>query len=424
MSNNLITKADINKYKNESDLYKLLDCNKNSTQNEIEKSYRKLSLKWHPDKQNLDDDTLKDEALNIYKKLVEAKEILCDESQRKIYDTDGLEGIKNNFNSEAHTNMMNDFFNQMFGQNIQKSPVQNINIVEEFTLEELYNGKEYNKEIERTSLCNTCNGYGTEDGQNHQCNECNGTGIQIKVLRSGNMIQQIQQVCSVCNGMKMNVNIKKCKKCNGTRLYKEKKTINIKIPKGFYEGLSIELKNEGNELFNEYKKDNKTHTSIILTIKEKKHKMFVRRFQLKNYRVNCNPENLKLQLNISLLESLTGFTKEIQFLNGKKITIIHEDIIKHNDILMVSNYGMPKLNSNNLYGNLYIEFNVEYPKEFNNTIKRKLWQVLNNTNYKEDINLDIIDNKVKLNKLNYYEENNEKEDLENEQMNGNACNQQ
>jgi DnaJ-class molecular chaperone len=392
----MITKADIDKYINEDDYYALLGVEKESKTQEIEKAFRKLSVKWHPDKQKFKDDSLKEDATKIFKKLSEAKEILCDENKRQIYDKYGLEGLKErgpDMHPEHHQEMMNEFMKQMFGQNMSKaSGVPDIKLQEEVSLEDLFTGKDYKKEIERYSLCKECNGYGTEDGLNHKCTDCGGSGVQIKVTRMGNVIQQQQQICTLCHGGGTDPKVDKCKKCNGKKLVKEKKEINIKIPKGAFGGITIGIRGEGNEIPPEDRNGSTTRTNIAINIKEKKHSLFERGFKIPKYKENSNPKDLKLNLQISLVESLTGFSKKIKFLDGKDINILHEKIIKNGDVMVIPNYGMPVLNENK-NGNLYVVFDVEYPDDLNTTTKRRLWQLLTNTPYKEITNMP---NKVTL----------------------------
>ena len=398
----MITKADVDKYLNEEDYYTILGVEKQATMSEIEKAFRKLSLKWHPDKQKFKDESLRENSTIIYKKLNEAKEVLCNDDKRQIYDKFGLEGLKNNgpeMNPEHNNEMMNDFMKQMFGKQMsKKSNVPDIKIIEEVSLEDLYTGKQYKKELDRYSLCKECKGYGTEDGFEHKCTDCGGSGVQIKVIRSGNMIQQMQQMCTLCHGGGSDPKIARCNICHGKKLVKEKKEINIVIPKGAFEGVTVCIRGEGNEIPHEDRENSTTRSNIAINIKEKKHSIFKRGFKIPKYKENTNPKDLKIKLEISLVESLTGFSKKIKFLDDREINISHDKIIKNGDVMVIPNYGMPVLNNtgnNNEHdhGHLYVVFDVEYPDDLNATTKRRLWQLLTNTPYKE---ITDLPNKVTL----------------------------
>jgi DnaJ-class molecular chaperone len=398
----MISKDIIDKYLKEDNFYTLLGVEQTATKQEIEKAFRKLSVKWHPDKLKLADDNLLESAKQVFQKMNEAKDALTDERKREIYDKYGKDGLKENgpdMNPEHQQEMMQEFMKKMFGNKVnKKTSVSNITIIEECTLEELYNGKEYNKDVERLSLCKDCNGYGTEDGLEHKCTDCGGSGMQIKVIKQGNVIQQMQQICTLCRGSGSSSKVKHCAKCKGKKLFRENANISIKIPKGSYENIGLEIKNAGNEIpLNERDNNGYSRTSIIIKIKESPHVIYERGFRIPKYKENPEPKDLKMNLKITLAESLVGFSKTINFVNGKEITIFHENLIKQGDVLIVKNYGMPILENNTSNGHLYIVFDIIYPDKISNNTKKILWQVLTNTPYKES-NVTIKDTNVHLDK--------------------------
>ncbi len=398
----MITKDIIDKYLKEEDYYVILGVDKTASKSDIEKSFRKLTVKWHPDKLKLADEKLLESAKQVFNKMNEAKDVLTDERKREIYDKYGKNGLKENgpdMNPEHQEEMMQEFMKKMFKTQFnKKTSVSNITITEECTLEELYSGKEYNKVLERFSLCKDCNGYGTEDGLEHKCTDCGGSGVQIKVIKQGNMIQQMQQICTLCRGSGSNIKVKQCVKCGGKKLIKENATISIKIPKGSFEGVGLEIKNAGHEIpLKERDNNGTTRTSIIIKIKESKHSTFERGFKLPKYKNNPNPKDLKMNIQLTLAESLVGFSRTIKFLNGKEINVFHENLVKQGDVLVVKNYGMPILENNTVNGHLYIVFDIIYPEKISNNTKKILWQVLTNTTYKET-NMTVKDTNVELDK--------------------------
>ncbi len=411
----MITKEDIDKFLNEDDYYKLLSIEKTATTQEIEKTFRKLSVKWHPDKIKVKDESLRENAISVFKKLSEAKEILSDQNKREIYDRFGKDGLKDrgpDMNPEHEQEMMNEFMKKMFGTQMNRSAnVPNIILVEELSLEDLFIGKIYNKQIERYTLCKDCNGYGTDDGLEHKCNDCGGSGIQIKVMKRGNMVQQTQQMCTTCKGSGSDGKIKNCNKCAGKKLFKEKVDIKITIPKGAYEGTAVELQNMGNEIPHQDRHGEKTRSSIIIKIKEKKHDIYERGFTIPKFKEASHPKDLKTTINLTLAESLVGFSKTIKTLDGKQHPLYHEKIIKNGDVLVLPNFGMPILEKNGSNGNLYVIFDVEYPEEFSNNTKKILWQVLTNTPYKE--NNQLIKNKSSFETIEKYKYENTKDSFKN-----------
>lgn len=386
----MIHKEDIERVINEEDYYKVLGVEKQASSNDIEKAFRKLSVKWHPDKVKVKDESLRESALNVYKKINEAKEILADSNKRELYDKYGKEALKGSgpdMHPEHQADMMNEFVKQMFGQQQRsRSKVPNINLVEEFTLEELFTGKVYKKEIQRFSLCKDCNGFGTEDGLDHKCQDCGGTGMQVKVSRQGNMIQQMQQVCNLCKGSGADSKIKACGKCAGKKLVKENEEITIRIPKGAFNGINVEIQNIGNEIpLQERSNDGRTRSNLSIKVKEKKHSLYERGFVIPNIKEEPHPKDLKTNMKISLAESLVGFNKTIKSLDGKNIPLVHDKIVKHGEVLVLQNCGMPVLENSETtkLGNLYIVFEVEYPQTISGNTKKILWQLLQNTPYKE-----------------------------------------
>lgn len=388
----MIGKEDIDKIlNNANDLYGILGVDKSATKNEIEKSFRKLSVKWHPDKLKVKEPELLEKAQEVFKKLSEAKEILTDPEKRETYDRYGMDGFRNNGGPEGMgvdpSDMMEEMM-KMFGK--KNKAETEITIVESFSLEELYMGKTYSKTIDCYMPCINCNGNGTDDGKDYSCPDCKGMGFSVKIMQAGFTVQQIRKTCSLCQGTgQKSTNgdkIKKCKSCDGNKKIKEKTEIKIQIPKGSYEGIGITIPNAGNYI-NKDKRSN-----IVIQIKEKEHPEFIRGFTIPEYKLKPCPEDLMMKMKITLAESLTGFTKTINFFNNKSLNIVHEKLIKHNDVLKIPKHGMPVLKTDT-FGDLYIVFEVEYPDDLTNATKRRLWQLLTNNPYKE---LSEIKNKVLL----------------------------
>jgi len=396
MAKKLITKEEIDGYLTESDYYKILGVARDAKTTDIEKTFRKLSVRWHPDKLKVIDEALTENAHNVFKKMSEAKDILIDEEKREIYNKYGLEGLRERgpeMSPEHQSEMMKEAFRQMFGEQIMKSSVPDLTITEEVSLEDLYTGRQYKKMIERLSLCIQCNGHGTQDGQEHKCTDCRGSGVQIRVVHNGHIIQHTQQICNLCRGGGMDIKIPKCTRCNGKKLMKEMKEVTIVIPRGAHEGIGIGIKEEGNEIPYNERRNGISRTNLNIKIKEKKHNLFERGFKIPVYKERPHPKDLKMNIKLSLVESLTGFSREIKLLDGKTINLVHEKIIKHNEVMVLSHMGMPKLDNNSIRGHIYVVFDVEYPDDLNATTKRRLWQLLTNTPYKE---LKDVKNKIYL----------------------------
>ncbi|XP_063683530.1 ribonucleoside-diphosphate reductase large subunit-like [Bolinopsis microptera] len=183
----------------ETKLYDLLGVTPQSTQAEIKKSYRKLALKYHPDKNPGSEDK--------FKELSYAFEVLSDETKKRIYDQGGMEALKEGGGGGGGHNPM-DIFDMFFGGGMRghrghEGPRRGRDMVHplKVSLEELYNGATRQLALNKNVICSKCNGKGGKDGAVQTCNGCHGNGVKVIVrqLQPG-MIQQMQTVCPDCHG--------------------------------------------------------------------------------------------------------------------------------------------------------------------------------------------------------------------------------
>lgn len=392
----------------ETDLYKILEISKDADEDTIRKAYRKLAKQWHPDK-NTDN---KEVAEKKFKQIAEAYEILSDAQKKQVYDAGGYDAVKQNGGQGPQVNPF-EMFSQMFGGgnipgmgnmaemfgggNNTSENYENVVIPVELTLEELYVGTTLKKTIKRQNICDKCNGYGTKDGLPKVCPHCHGNGTNTALL--GGRIQ-VQVPCNACKKTGIDQSAPKCIKCSGNRKYEETVSISITIPPGSHKKQPITVEEQGNAIAREDQdKIGKKKTDVICVIEEKTHPVFIREFVLGEH-MDINYANLLLPLDIPFIESITGFTKKMKHLDGKEFTIKVENCIRHGDILIAKNAGMPNIESPQKYGDMYIKFTVEHPNKLNLTsgIKQRLWQVItgeslkvDNEKYKNILNLISCD---------------------------------
>ena len=328
---------------NNNEYYELLNIDKNASDNDIKKSYRKLAMKWHPDK---NPDNLK-EASSKFKKITEAYSVLSDPEKRKLYDKYGKEGIQME-DMGAGINPM-DIFKNFFGGNLnEEREDQTIKpIVKELylSIEELYTGVSKKINIEKEIFINK---YGKEDPHNSTtiCNKCNQKGYHIN---NGYTKKNIQQ------------------------------EININIEKGLEEDNKIYLRGIGN-----IDPITKKMGDIIIIIKEFEHINFMRK-----------GKDLILKKKISIFESLAGFTFYIENLNRQHLEIHINEIISNETIKIIPNQGMP-INGTIKYGDIVLLFEIEYPQkltlEEKNILKEKFHHYFSkNDEIHNSINVDIYD---------------------------------
>ena len=337
-------------------LYDRLKINPKSTPSEIKKSYRKLSLKWHPDKNNDN----KEEATKKFQEISEAYSVLSDPEKRKMYDQIGINmmkdgGMDNNFDPSS---IFEQFFGGMGGMggmggfefpfnmnrnNEPKERKENCVINLAVTLEQIYNEEKIKINYKQKVYCKTCNGFGTKNGKKSICQTCDGKGKVLNVRRMGPLVQQVIVDCNICGGKGEIINeSNKCQECNGKSYKIRNKTFNLPLKNGLKTGNKIKLDRKGH-IFKDFK------TDLIIEIIQKPHKIFKR-----------NGKNLIIEMELKLYQSLIGFDKIIKHLDGRELHLNYRNIIKEGDIKRIKNEGMVDLNDMTK-GDLHIIFKIDYP---------------------------------------------------------------
>ena len=198
---------------NDKDLYKTLGVSKDADEATIKKSYRKLALKYHPDRNKVD----KEEAEKKFKEISKAYEVLSDSNKRKTYDTFGLDAVNNGgVGGENPFDLFGNIFSQSNGfenmfnmgsnsRSSRKKTRASANTVKsiDITLEDVYCKRKFNINFDKTIKCRKCNGTGAKDPSCIKiCKNCDGSGITISIKTFGpGMISQTQTTCNVCNGI-------------------------------------------------------------------------------------------------------------------------------------------------------------------------------------------------------------------------------
>jgi len=227
------------------------------------------------------------------------------------------------------------------------------------SLEDIFVGKEKYLEIKRYRICKKCKGNGSKDpNANTKCPGCNGKRVKLVIQRMGNTILQSQQTCPDCRGEGYIIkNEDKCEACNGKKVNQESKMLKILLDKGAPDGKRYTFEGESDEMPGYDPGD------VIIEIRIKKHDVFER-----------SGADLTMKADISLLESLTGFQLLITHLDGRKVLINSKkgEIIKPGMMKTVKECGMPFYDHPTRFGNLYIRFNVHFPKSLKEAQKDAL----------------------------------------------------
>jgi molecular chaperone DnaJ len=220
------------------DYYKILEVEEKATDEDIKKSYRSLSKKYHPD--------VNPDGSEKFKEIAEAYEVLGDKTKRVQYDNS-----KNNpYNGTQFENIFSQMFagnNPNFRQHRRKSAPDKI-IKVQITPIESYLGQEKTIQYFKDNHCNICNGSG---GEQQGCNTCGGSGFQIKTFGTGFMVQQVRTACQTCGGRGYTL-IHKCYSCEGRGVKSATHEIRIKIPVGIDNGQYVKLGDLGDFRNGEY----------------------------------------------------------------------------------------------------------------------------------------------------------------------------
>ncbi|KAF7727422.1 Type I HSP40 co-chaperone [Apophysomyces ossiformis] len=331
----------------ETKFYDVLGVNPDASDSEIKKAYRKLALKYHPDKNP--------DAGDQFKEISHAYEILADPEKRQLYNEYGEEGL----NGQGGMGGMDaeDLFSQLFGGGLfgaggrsrPSGPRRGKDMVHRLkvSLEDLYMGKTTKLALQKHVICPKCEGKGGKEGAVQTCRGCNGNGIRIIMRQMGPMVQQIQQQCSDCHGEGQIINGKdRCKECLGKKIINERKILEVFIDKGMRHGQKITFNGEGDQA------PGITPGDIIIEIEEKPHPLFKRQ-----------GDDLVYQANIDLLTALAGGQFVIPHLDDRilRVTVLPGEAIKPDMVKVIPDEGMPAFRHHN-HGHLFVKFAVEFPQ--------------------------------------------------------------
>ena len=305
------------------DYYDLLGVEKTASENDIKKAYRKLAMKYHPDKFSNASEKEKKEAEEKFKEVNEAYQVLSDPDKRAKYDrfghaafenggagAGGFGGFSGGFEGFGNAeDIFSSFFGggggfSSFGGGRQRGPEPgaDLRVDVTLTLEEVAKGVEKEINYRRQAKCKTCNGTGAEPGSNLKtCDKCNGTG-KIKVTQRtvfGNF-QSVEE-CDKCKG-KGKIPEKKCKSCNGTGLERETVKKTVKIPIGIEDGQRLRLSGMGDA-----STEGGPNGDLYIFIHVKEHDFFVR-----------HGDDIICEIPITFAKAALGGEIDIPTLKGKK----------------------------------------------------------------------------------------------------------
>ncbi|TPX37585.1 hypothetical protein SmJEL517_g00472 [Synchytrium microbalum] len=297
-----------------------------------------------------------------FKEINHAFEVLSDSNKREVYDRYGEEGLSNDGGMGGGVSP-EDLFSQLFGGGLfgggggggrssrPSGPRRGKDMAHSLkvSLEDLYKGKTSKLALQKQVLCAKCDGKGGKEGASKTCGTCQGRGVRIVMRQIGPMIQQMQQTCPECNGEGEIIKEKdRCKGCNGKKVIQDRKILEVFIDKGMQDGQRITFSGEGDQAPGVVPGD------IIIVIEEKEHPKFKRK-----------GDDLFFEAKIDLLTALAGGQFAITHLDDRMlvVTILPGEVITPGAVKVINGEGMPAFKRPFDKGNLYVKFEIQFPKD-------------------------------------------------------------
>ena len=360
------------------DYYEVLGVGKNASEEEIKKAYKKLAIKYHPDRQSGKSDQEKKEAEENFKQCAEAYEVLSDPQKRQRYDQFGFDdpgaggfgGAGFNpfdiFNSFFGGRGASGGFSSFFGGDDEEGAINrgsNIRVRVKVSLSDVMNGVEKHLKVKKYVPCEHCHGTGAKDGTElEKCPKCQGRGRIIKQVRTIFGYAQTEDVCPDCQGSGKRIKTR-CPHCNGEGIVMGEETITVKIPAGVADGMQLNLSGYGNA-----GRHGGAKGDLYVLIEEEEQKQFIRQDNMLIY-----------SLLLDFPTAAMGGEVEIPLVDGS-MTIKIAPGTQPNTQMRLQGKGLPTVNRYGK-GDLIVNIGVYVPEKLDDEEKKILTNLKEHKNF-------------------------------------------
>ena len=365
---------------NKRDYYEVLGVSKNATDAELKSAYKKMAIKYHPDRQVGKSDEEKKAAEEKFKEAAEAYDVLRDPQKRQQYDQYGFNGPQfsgaSGFGGGASMSMDDIFsmFGDIFGGHGDDGPFGSffgggrqggrtrkpqfhggdLRINVRLTLNEVLTGVTKKFKVKKNVVCPDCHGTGSQDGKTETCGQCKGSGVVYRTMRTMLGAMQSQTTCPGCGGTG-SIITNKCKRCGGEGVVTGEEVVEVNIPKGIENGMAFNVHGKGHA-----GKLNGIPGDIQVIVSVEEDKNFVR-----------DGKDLHYQLQLDIPTAVLGGSAEIPTLDGKVTYTIPEGTQTGKEFT-IRDKGIPEIGNSRRRGSLRFTVVVETPTKLTREQKELL----------------------------------------------------
>ncbi|TGX79859.1 molecular chaperone DnaJ [Palleniella muris] len=377
------------------DYYEVLGVGKQASADEIKKAYKKLAIKYHPDRQAGKSEAEKKDAEDKFKEAAEAYSVLSDNTKRQQYDQFGFNGpnMGGGFGGGGGFDGfdINDILNSVFGGNFnfggggggfesffggggrgrgqQVHRGSDLRLKVRLNLQEVASGVTKKFKVRKDCTCPRCNGSGAEGNSIPEtCNTCHGSGYVLRSQQSLFGMMQTQSPCPECQG-EGKVIKNKCTQCHGTGLVKDEEIIEVQIPAGVQDGMVVTVPGKGNAGAH-----NGVNGDIQVFITEEQNDTFVR-----------DGNDIRYNLLLDFPTAALGGKVEVPTIDNKKLAVTIEPGTQPGKTLRLRGKGLPAVQGYGYgTGDMVLNISVYVPKTLSKDEKKALEKMQDSDNFKAD----------------------------------------